>query len=90
MEHAYNGKMQQRYHIIQGDSHFSYRQMETTVSLCHLSTKANISPLSPVSNKHVIRGLNPMATTKPSIFGTGPRSPMSNEHVIKGLSSMEG
>ena len=39
------------------------------VSLWHLSAKGDISPVSPVSDEHVIRGLNLVATTKPSIFG---------------------
>ena len=40
-------------------------------SLCHLFAKADISPQLPVSTKHVIRGLNPVAATKPSISGVG-------------------
>ena len=34
----------------------------------HLSTKADISPQSSVSSEHVIKGLNLVITTKPSIF----------------------
>ena len=37
------------------------------VSLCHLSTKADISPRSLVSNEHAIKELNLVATTNTSI-----------------------
>ena len=41
------------------------------VSLCHLFTKGDISPWSPVSTEHVIKGLNYVAATSLSIFGAG-------------------
>jgi len=41
------------------------------VSLCHLSAKADKIPLSPFSNEHVIRELNPIAATMPLILGVG-------------------
>jgi len=41
------------------------------VSLCHLFAKASISPRTPVSSEHVIRRLNHVAATKPSISRAG-------------------
>ena len=41
------------------------------VSLCQCSTKANISPQSPVSREHAIKGLSPLAATRPSISRAG-------------------
>ena len=40
------------------------------VSLCHLSTNADISLGSPVTTEHPINGLNHVASTSPSISGT--------------------
>ncbi|KAL5153324.1 hypothetical protein HKD37_19G052903 [Glycine soja] len=39
------------------------------VSRCHLSTKEDISPRSPMSIEHVIKGLNPVPATMSSIAG---------------------
>ncbi|KAH1241882.1 hypothetical protein GmHk_07G019354 [Glycine max] len=39
------------------------------VSLCHLSTKENITLGSPVTTEHAIKGVNPVATISPSISG---------------------
>ena len=41
------------------------------VFLCHFSAKAYKSPLSPVSSEHVIRELNPVVATMPSISSVG-------------------
>ena len=39
------------------------------VFLCHLSAKADKSPLSPISNEHVIKKLNPIVVTMHLISG---------------------
>ena len=41
------------------------------VSWCHLSTKEDISPRSPVSIEHAIKGFNLVPITMSSITGTG-------------------
>jgi len=41
------------------------------VSLCQRSTKADISPQSPVSKEHAIKGLSPLVATRHSISRAG-------------------
>ena len=38
------------------------------VSLCYLSAKADKSPLSRISNEHIVKERNPIAVTMPSIL----------------------
>ena len=71
VECAYDGQMKQIGHIIEGDGTFPIGRWKQQVSLCHLSIKVDISPRSPVSNEHVIKGLNLVATTNPSILIAG-------------------
>ena len=45
----------------------SFGRWKLLVSLCHLFTKTYKNPLSPISNEHLIRKLNHIAATMPSI-----------------------
>ena len=66
-----DGKMKQRGHIIKGDGDLSYWKMETASFLMPPLRKSRYKSRLLVSNKHAIKGLNPMTTTNPLISVAG-------------------